>query len=57
MATNPSGRFAKGQNVGRLVKGADADLVVLAGDPAQDIEQLAKVRYTLRGGRIIFKAE
>jgi imidazolonepropionase-like amidohydrolase len=57
LTTNPAGRFAKGQKVGKLVPGADADLVVLAGDPAHDIEELARVRYTVRGGRVIFKAQ
>ena len=57
LTTNPAGRFAKGQKVGSVVVGADADLVVLAGDPAHDIEELARVRYTVRGGRVIFKAQ
>ena len=57
LTTNPAGRFAKGQKVGKLVAGADADLVVLAGDPAHDIEELARVRYTVGGGRVIFKAQ
>jgi imidazolonepropionase-like amidohydrolase len=32
-----------------------ADVVVLDGDPARDIGALAKVRYTLRDGRIIYR--
>ena len=55
LTTNPSARFAKGRKVGTLVAGADADLVVLAGDPAHEIEELARVRYTIRSGKIIFR--
>jgi imidazolonepropionase-like amidohydrolase len=43
-------------NAGRLARGAPADVVVLDGDPAQDIRALGKVRYTLRAGRVIFSA-
>jgi imidazolonepropionase-like amidohydrolase len=32
-----------------------ADVVVLEGDPERDITALAKVRYTVRGGRIIYR--
>ena len=38
-----------------MEKGWDADLVVLDGDPAADIRNLAKVAYTIRGGRIIYQ--
>jgi imidazolonepropionase-like amidohydrolase len=34
----------------------DADLVVLKGDPAQDIRALADVQYTLRAGRMVYRA-
>jgi imidazolonepropionase-like amidohydrolase len=56
LTTNPAGRFAKGKKVGRVAVGADADIVVLAGDPAHNIEELARVRYTIKGGRVIFTA-
>jgi imidazolonepropionase-like amidohydrolase len=35
----------------------DADLVILSADPAQDITALSKVRYTIRGGKIIYSAQ
>ncbi len=41
---------------GRIAKGMDADLVVLDGDPATDVTAYAKVRMTIRGGRLIFDA-
>jgi imidazolonepropionase-like amidohydrolase len=33
----------------------EADLVVLEGDPARDIEALARVRYAVRQGRVIYR--
>ena len=35
---------------------APADVVVIEGDPAQDIRALGKVRDTLRAGRVIVSA-
>jgi imidazolonepropionase-like amidohydrolase len=37
-----------------VARGVAADLVVVDGDPERDIRALAKVRYTLRAGRIIY---
>ena len=34
--------------------GLDADLVVLKADPAADAANFAKVRCTIRGGRVIY---
>jgi imidazolonepropionase-like amidohydrolase len=55
LTTAPAARFGVA-NAGRLARGAPADVVVLDGDPAQDIRALGKVRYTLRAGRVIFSA-
>ena len=54
LTTNPAGYF-KAEKSGRVEKGFDADLVVLEGDPAADVKNLAKVEYTIRGGRIIYQ--
>jgi imidazolonepropionase-like amidohydrolase len=35
--------------------GFDADLVVLASDPARSINAFADVAYTIRGGRILYR--
>ena len=40
---------------GRLAPGLAADVVVLDGDPALDVRAFAKVRTTMRGGRIIYR--
>jgi len=37
--------------------GLQADLVVLQGDPAKDIRALTSVRYTLRAGKVIYRAD
>jgi imidazolonepropionase-like amidohydrolase len=54
LTTNPAAYF-KAANKGRVEKGLDADLVILDGDPAADVRNLAKVAYTVRGGRIIYR--
>lgn len=54
LTTVPGERF--GRPVGRIGAGLDADLVVVEGDPAKDIRALARVRYTLRGGKVIYRA-
>jgi imidazolonepropionase-like amidohydrolase len=54
LTTNPAQRFDYSAHSGRIAKGFDADLVVLGADPAQDTSAFSKVRYTIRGGEIIY---
>ena len=54
LTTAPAARFGMGSRTGRLAPGLDADVTVVDGDPARDVRALAQVRYTLRGGRLIF---
>jgi len=54
LTTNPAAYF-KAEKKGRVEKGCEADLVVLDGDPMVDVRNLAKVAYTIRGGRVIFQ--
>ncbi|HYJ45617.1 MAG TPA: amidohydrolase family protein [Pyrinomonadaceae bacterium] len=56
LTTNPARRFGEGRRKGRIAAGMDADIVLLASDPATDIKAFSKVRYTLRGGKIIYQA-
>jgi len=56
LTTNPARRFGFSAHSGRIAPGMDADLSVLAGDPAADIEALSRVRYTIRAGKVIFSA-
>jgi imidazolonepropionase-like amidohydrolase len=54
LTTNPAQRFGYATHSGRIAKGLDADLVVLSADPAQNTSAFSKVRYTIRGGEIIY---
>jgi imidazolonepropionase-like amidohydrolase len=54
LTTNPATYF-KVSSKGRVEKGMDADVVVLDGDPAINVRNLAKVAYTIRAGRIIYQ--
>jgi imidazolonepropionase-like amidohydrolase len=54
LTTNPS-RYFQQPNTGTVDPGSRADLVVLDGDPATDVKNLARVAYTLRGGKIIYQ--
>jgi imidazolonepropionase-like amidohydrolase len=54
LTTNPTQRFGYSTHSGRIAKGLDADLVVLSADPAQNSSAFSKVRYTIRGGDIIY---
>ena len=54
LTTNPAG-FFKAPTKGRVEKGMDANFIVLDADPAADIKNLAKVKYTVRGGKVIYE--
>lgn len=54
LTINPARRFGYSGRNGCIAKGMDADLVVLGGDPAQEVTAFSKVRYTIRRGRVIF---
>jgi imidazolonepropionase-like amidohydrolase len=54
LTTNPARRFGYACRDGRIAKGMDADLAVLGADPARDVTAFSNVRYTIRGGKVIF---
>lgn len=56
LTTTPAERLGFAKTTGRLAKGMDADVVILDGDPAQDIMALSRVNATIRKGRIIYEA-
>ena len=56
LTTAPASRFGYGTRKGRVVEGMDADLVVLGKDPARDPAAFADVRFTIRGGEVIYSA-
>lgn len=54
LTTNPAQRFGYAMHSGRIAKGMDGDLVVLRGDPKQEITSFSKVCYTIRLGKVIY---
>ena len=42
LTTAPASRFGYAAHKGRIAKGMDADLVLLEGDPAQDLTAFAR---------------
>ena len=54
LTTNPA-TFFKAGHTGEIAEGNDADLVVLRADPAKDVRNFAKVDYTIRAGKVIYK--
>jgi imidazolonepropionase-like amidohydrolase len=56
LTTAPATRWKESDRRGRLVAGAEADLVLLSGDPADDVRNFARVRCTIRGGTPIYRA-
>jgi imidazolonepropionase-like amidohydrolase len=57
LTTAPAKRFGFASRKGRIAVGMDADLVLLESDPAQDPTAFARVRDTIREGRIIWGAD
>ncbi len=57
LTTAPAEKFGEAKRRGRLAIGMDADLVVLAADPAKDVKAFSNVRYTIRAGHIIYRSE
>jgi imidazolonepropionase-like amidohydrolase len=55
LTTAPAGRLGFAKTTGRVVKGMDADLVVLDGDPAKDVMAFSRVTMTMRKGKIIYE--
>jgi imidazolonepropionase-like amidohydrolase len=54
LTTAPAALFGQAERKGIVAPGKDADLVLLEGDPRAEIRALARVRYTLRKGEIIW---
>jgi imidazolonepropionase-like amidohydrolase len=54
LTTAPAERLGADARAGRLAPGFAAEVVVLDGNPERDIRVLARVRYTLRAGRVLY---
>jgi imidazolonepropionase-like amidohydrolase len=57
LTTAPAARWKESDRRGRIQPGMDADLVVLAADPADDVRHFGKVRCVVRAGKLIHTAE
>lgn len=55
LTTAPALRFGVEKKVGTVTAGARADLVVLEGDPIEDLGAFARVRATVRAGQILYE--
>ena len=55
LTTAPARRFRASGHSGMIGVGMDADVVVLDGDPAKDITNLAKVHLVIRGGTVQYE--
>lgn len=56
LTTAPAEIWKEGDRRGRLAPGMDADIVALAGDPAEDPANFANVACAFRGGALIYDA-
>jgi imidazolonepropionase-like amidohydrolase len=55
LTTAPASRFGESDRRGHVARGLAADIVVLGTDPALGPRAFSDVRYTIRGGRIIYR--
>lgn len=55
LTTAPAERFGVAADTGTVEAGKAGDLVVLDHDPLEDPRAFAAVRYTVRGGRVLFR--
>jgi imidazolonepropionase-like amidohydrolase len=56
LTTAPAERFGESKQLGQVAPGFQADLVILKDDPSRNIRVLTLVEYTLRAGKIIYRA-
>lgn len=54
LATSRSADLLGLKDLGTIAPGAIADLLVVEGDPTANLADLDRVRYVLRGGRVVF---
>jgi imidazolonepropionase-like amidohydrolase len=55
LTTAPAERFGAARDLGRIATGTLADLTVLRGAIATDARAFARVAYTVRDGRVIYR--
>ncbi len=55
MTMAPAQRFGVGNDTGSISVGKQADLVLLRGDPIEDLLALTRVEMTIRSGQILYR--
>jgi imidazolonepropionase-like amidohydrolase len=56
LTTAPAKQFGEFDKRGRIAPGLQADLAIFRQDPSVDLHALTAVQYTLRSGKVIFRA-
>ncbi|MEO8028959.1 MAG: amidohydrolase family protein [Bryobacteraceae bacterium] len=56
LTTNPATRFADSRSRGQLAPGFLGDVVVLKGDPFDDVRNFAQVQLCMRQGKVLFRS-
>jgi len=56
LTTAPAEEFGVAAHAGTLAVGRDADLVALDADPVADARALTRVRFTMRAGKVLWRA-
>jgi len=56
LTTAPAERFGDAHKLGRIAAGFQADLAIFQQDPAINLRALSSAKYTLRAGKIIYRA-
>ncbi|HLR86290.1 MAG TPA: amidohydrolase family protein [Wenzhouxiangella sp.] len=54
LTTAPARQFGAGHRTGRLEAGFDADIVVVSGNPREDMKALREVELVIKQGRVLF---
>lgn len=54
LTSAPADRFGVGSDTGSVTVGRRADLVLLEADPMTDVRAFARVRATIRAGRVLY---
>ena len=56
LTTAPAERFGESERLGRIAPGFTGDLIVLDRDPARNVRAFTAVQYTIRDGKLIYRA-
>ena len=56
LTTAPAERFGDSARLGRIAPGFIADLTVIRADPTKDIRALSMIDYTIRDGKVVYRA-